>query len=206
MLKCKINYFCKVIIEILKKLFTTSFCLFALWASAQTGTKVYPFLNVPVSARQAVLGGDAVSVRDYDVNFAAINPALMNLDMDNRIGINYDSYIAGSNLGSINYVKDLTAGHFISVNARVLDFGKTPRTDEFGNVNGEFSAMDASSPIPPHARPNSKNHNPGGRELVIIEPSIRQDLLHPPPPMFRRQKAAPVLGQSGSLCVSDGPI
>ncbi len=76
MLKCKINYFCKVIIEILKKLFTTSFCLFALWAAAQTGTKVYPFLNVPVSARQAVLGGDAVSVRDYDVNFAAINPAL----------------------------------------------------------------------------------------------------------------------------------
>ena len=68
----------------------------------------------------------------------------MNLDMDNRIGINYGSYIAGSNLGSINYVKDLTAGHFISVNARVLDFGKTPRTDEFGNVNGEFSAMDAS--------------------------------------------------------------
>jgi hypothetical protein len=34
------------------------------------------FLNVPISARQAVLGGDAVSVRDYDVNFAAINPAL----------------------------------------------------------------------------------------------------------------------------------
>ena len=72
------------------------------------------------------------------MNFAAINPALDESDMDNRIGINYGSYIAGSNLGSINYVKDLTAGHFISVNARVLDFGKTPRTDEFGNVNGEF--------------------------------------------------------------------
>ena len=43
------------------------------------------------------------------MNFAAINPALMNLDMDNRIGINYGSYIAGSSLGSINYVKDLTA-------------------------------------------------------------------------------------------------
>ena len=41
-------------------------------------------------------------------------------------------------------MKDLTAGHFISVNARVLTSGKTPRTDEFGNVNGEFSAMDAS--------------------------------------------------------------
>ena len=52
----------------------------------------------------AVLGGDAVSVRDYDVNFAAINPALMNLDMDNRIALNYSSYLADSKLGSINYV------------------------------------------------------------------------------------------------------
>ena len=61
---------------------------------------MFPFLP-----DNAVLSGDTVSVRDYDVNFAAINPALMNLDMDNRIGINYGSYIAGSNLGSINYVK-----------------------------------------------------------------------------------------------------
>ena len=44
-------------------------------ASANWRPKVYPFLNVPFLARQAVLGGDAVSVRDYDVNFAAINPA-----------------------------------------------------------------------------------------------------------------------------------
>jgi hypothetical protein len=113
-------------------------------ANAQTGTNVYPFLNIPISARQAALGGDAVSVRDYDLNFAAINPALMNLDMDNRIALNYASYLAGSNIGSINYVKDLSRGHFLSVNARVMDFGKIPRTDESGQTNGEFSAMDAS--------------------------------------------------------------
>lgn len=111
---------------------------------AQTGTNVYNFLNIPVSARQAVLGGDAVSVRDFDVNFAAVNPALMNLDMDNRIGLNYGAYLAGSNLGSINYVKDLEAGHFLSANARVLDYGKILRTDESGQSNGNFIAMDAS--------------------------------------------------------------
>ena len=128
----------------LKKLFAISLFCFSFFANAQTGTNVYQFLNVPISARQAVLGGDAVSVRDYDVNFAAINPALMNLDMDNRIALNYSSYLADSKLGSINYVKDLESGHLISVNARVMDFGKIPRTDESGQVNGEFSAMDAS--------------------------------------------------------------
>ena len=128
----------------MKKLFAISLFCFSFFANAQTGTNVYQFLNVPISARQAVLGGDAVSVRDYDVNFAAINPALMNLDMDNRIALNYSSYLADSKLGSINYVKDLESGHLISVNARVMDFGKIPRTDESGQVNGEFSAMDTS--------------------------------------------------------------
>ena len=128
----------------MKKLLTIAIVYFSCYAHAQTGTTVYNFLNVPVSARQAALGGDAISVRDFDVNFTAVNPALMNLDMDNRIGINYSSYLADSKLGSINYVKDLSEGHFLSVNARVLDYGKMPRTDENGQVNGEFSAMDAS--------------------------------------------------------------
>lgn len=128
----------------LKKLFSIFLIYLSLTAVAQTGTNVYPFLNVPTSARQAALGGDAISVRDFDVNFAGINPALINLDMDNRIGINYASYLAGTTLGSINYVKDLQEGHFISINARVLDYGKIPRTDEFGQTNGDFSALDAS--------------------------------------------------------------
>lgn len=117
---------------------------FSLLVYGQNGIKTYQFLNIPISARQAALGGDAVSIRDYDVNFAAINPALMNLDMDNRIALNYASYLADSKLGSINYVKDLERGHFISANARIIDFGKIPRTDESGQINGEFSAIDTS--------------------------------------------------------------
>lgn len=128
----------------MKKLLTISLVYFSCFVNAQTGTNVYNFLNVPNSARQAALGGDAVSVRDYDVNFTAVNPALMNLDMDNRIGMSYTSYLADSKLGSINYVKDLQEGHFLSINARMLDYGKMPRTDESGQTNGEFSAIDAS--------------------------------------------------------------
>ncbi len=110
----------------------------------QEGTNVYPFLNIPASARQAALGGDAVSVRDYDVSFAAINPGLMNLEQDDMVSVNYASYLADSKYGTISYVKDLQYGHLIGFNARYMDYGKMPRTDESAEINGDFGAMDAS--------------------------------------------------------------
>ncbi len=110
---------------------------------SQTGTTVYQFLNIPISARQAVLG-DAVSVRDYDVNFTAANPALMNLEMDNMLSVNYASYLADTKIGSVNYVRDLGYGHLASFSARYMDYGSMPRTDENSVINGDFSAIDAS--------------------------------------------------------------
>lgn len=127
----------------LKKIYAFSFILSSLISFAQDGTNVYPFLNIPVSPRQAVLG-DAVSVRDYDVSFTATNPALMNLEMDNMLSVNYASYLAGSNIGTINYVRDLEFGHLISLNAKYMDYGKMPRTDEAGITSGDFNAIDAS--------------------------------------------------------------
>ncbi len=113
---------------------------------SQTGTTVYQFLNIPMSPRQAVLG-DAVSIRDYDVNFTAANPALMNLEMDKMLSVNYSSYLAGTKIGSISYVRDLEYGHLVSFNAKYMDYGSMPRTDENSNINGDFSAMDASAGI-----------------------------------------------------------
>ncbi|PZU90530.1 MAG: penicillin-binding protein [Chryseobacterium sp.] len=119
-------------------LFTISSVVFS-----QTGTTVYQFLNIPISPRQAVLG-DAISVRDYDVNFTAANPALMNLEMDKMLSVNYASYLADTKIGSISYVRDLEYGHLVSFNARYMDYGSMPRTDENSIINGDFSAMDAS--------------------------------------------------------------
>ena len=127
----------------LKKIYAFSFLLTSLISFAQDGTNVYPFLNIPVSPRQAVLG-DAVSVRDYDVSFTAANPALMNLEMDDMLSVNYASYLAGSNIGTINYVRDMEFGHLISLNAKYMDYGKMPRTDDAGSISGDFSAIDAS--------------------------------------------------------------
>ena len=128
----------------MKKITSVSLLLFTTILLAQEGSNVYPFLNIPVSARQAALGGDAVSVRDYDVSFAAVNPGLMNLEQDEMISVNYASYLADSKYGTISYVKDLEEGHLVSLSARYMDYGKMPRTDESALIDGEFGAMDAS--------------------------------------------------------------
>ena len=128
----------------MKKIISVSVLLFTTILLAQEGTNVYPFLNISVSARQAALGGDAVSVRDYDVSFAAVNPGLMNLEQDEMISLNYASYLSDSKYGTISYVKDLEEGHLVSLNARYMDYGKMPRTDESAVIDGEFGAMDAS--------------------------------------------------------------
>ena len=105
---------------------------------------MYPFLNIPVSARQAALGGDAVSIRDFDVSFVGVNPGLMNLEQDEMIAVNFANYLADSKYGTISYVRDLEEGHLIGFNARYMDYGKMPRTDESAEINGDFGAMDAS--------------------------------------------------------------
>ncbi|MNK29686.1 hypothetical protein D3C87_480860 [compost metagenome] len=127
----------------MKKFYNLLFSVISGVVFSQTGTTVYQFLNIPISARQAVLG-DAVSVRDYDVNFTAANPALMNIEMDNMLSVNYSSYLADTKIGSISYVRDLEYGHLMSFNARYMDYGSMPRTDENSIINGDFSAMDAS--------------------------------------------------------------
>lgn len=128
----------------MKKIIFLSTLLLSAVSFAQDGTSVFPFMNIPVSARQAALGGDAISIRDYDAGFAAINPTLMNIEMHNQISLNAASYIADSKFATLSYVRDMHSGHLLNISARVLDYGKMPRMDESGFENGEFGAMDAA--------------------------------------------------------------
>lgn len=126
----------------------TFFILFSLAvgeiAFAQNGANVFAFQNLPVSARQAALGGNAVSVRDEDNTFSAVNPAMLNVDNDGQISINAATFLAGSKYGTVNYTKAYEHGHLFGAHLRVMDFGSIPRTDEAGTDLGKFGAMDAS--------------------------------------------------------------
>lgn len=128
----------------MKKVLIFSLFLSGIVSFAQTGTNVYPFLNIPVSARQAALGGDAITIRDYDVSFAIANPALLNKDSDKQLSVNATAYLADSKYGTIAFAKDLDNGHMVTVNARYMSYGNIPRTDESGFEMGEFSASDVA--------------------------------------------------------------
>lgn len=128
----------------MKKVLIFSLFLSGIVSFAQTGTNVYPFLNIPVSARQAALGGDVISIRDYDVAFAIANPSLLNKDSDKQLSVNATAYLADSKYGTIAYARDLDNGHMVTVNARYMSYGNIPRTDESGFEMGEFSASDVA--------------------------------------------------------------
>lgn len=128
----------------MRKLFSLIFFVSGAFCFAQSGENVYAFMNIPFSARQAALGGDAVSIRDYDVAFSGINPALMNLEQDQMLSFNFANYLADSKFGTIAFVKDLSRGNLISFNARYMDYGSIPRTDESSQISGDFRAIDAT--------------------------------------------------------------
>lgn len=128
----------------MKKIVIFSLFLSGIVSFAQTGTNVFPFLNLPVSARQAALGGDAISIRDRDVSFAIANPSLLNKDSHNQLSVNATAYLADSKYGTIAYAKDFENGHMATINARYMSYGDIPRTDDSGFENGTFNASDVS--------------------------------------------------------------
>ena len=131
-----------------KKVFFFSFFLFVLSTKAQVGGEnVYQFLNLSTSARQLALGGEVLTLVD-DINQPIWNPAVINDELDGKLSANYSSYLAGINLGSVNYAR-LISRRFGTIygNITYLDYGSLIEADEQGNELGNFNANDLAISI-----------------------------------------------------------
>ena len=108
------------------------------------GASVYQFLNLSSSARQIALGGETLTIMD-DVNQPIWNPSVINSEMDNKISVNYSSFLAGVNIGSVSYAKTLSR-RFGTLHASIkyLDYGSMIAANEFGVETGNFSANDSA--------------------------------------------------------------
>ncbi len=106
------------------------------------GEQVYKFLNLSTSARQVALGGEVLTLMD-DVNQPLWNPSVINPDLDGFISLNYSSYLAGINIGSLSYAR-LISRRFGTIygNITYLDYGSLIESDQFGNETGIFKAND----------------------------------------------------------------
>lgn len=126
----------------MKYIFRLLFLISVSGFSQVGGESVYSFLNVPASARQAALGGKAITILD-DVNQALWNPATINLEMDNQLGVNYLNYLTDIGYASTSFA------HMINRNFGVIhggvtyaNYGEFIEADEQGVETGVFKAYD----------------------------------------------------------------
>ena len=106
------------------------------------GESVYQFLSLSTSARQIALGGEVLTILD-DVNQPIWNPSVINENIDNKLSVNYTSYLAGIIVGSVSYAKTISR-RFGTVHGSIkyLDYGTLIGADSQGNETGNFNASD----------------------------------------------------------------
>lgn len=124
-----------------RPLLTLVFVSMVLSASAQNNS-VFQFLRLPVSAHAAALGGDNVSAADDDPMLAFHNPALLIGMAPGTLGLQYMSYMAGSNVAGVSYNFNPSDRSALAFGAEYLGFGTMRRTDVEGTDTGTFTAKD----------------------------------------------------------------
>ena len=128
----------------MRRLLSISILMFvcSLSSHAQDGATAYSFLNIPVSAHSAALGGNNVSLIEDDVTLMFTNPALLANVSDNTLNLNFMSYIAGTNKLSAGYAKVLGERTTLGFGVSYLNYGSMTKTNENMEEFGKFSAKD----------------------------------------------------------------
>ena len=123
-------------------LFAVMFLAAAVSLHAQTGgNTVFNFLAVPVSGRQAALGGKLLSVLDNDPTLAISNPSLLSPEGGGSLSLQCVDYFSNAFYGNADYIRAWDAGTF-RFGVHAISYGDFEGYDPYGNGTGEFSAGD----------------------------------------------------------------
>lgn len=122
-------------------------CGFALCSvlsvsAQQMGTAFSSFLECPVSAHTAALGGNIVSYIDTDPMFAFSNPAALRTEADNQVYINGAVYMKNTGYTSAAYSMKFSDKDALQVGFQATMYGKMDGYDEYGNPTGKVTAND----------------------------------------------------------------
>lgn len=117
-------------------------CIGHLTVCAQNAKSGYQFLNVPVGAHSAALGGANISIVEDDASMMWTNAAMLTNVSDNSLMLAYNSYIHSSSILSAGYVKTVGERGTWALGVSMLNYGDMDETDGQGNVVGAFSAKD----------------------------------------------------------------
>jgi hypothetical protein len=139
-----------------KKIILLLLLMSGLQAFSQAGYGVYQFLDLPVSSRLAALGGTNVSLRDNDLNFAFVNPALLTAETDKVVGLSVANYLSDIQFGSAVYGHNVKDVGYFGVGIQYIDYGKFQEATDLNELTGQtFTAKDFALHII-YARPLNK--------------------------------------------------
>lgn len=116
---------------------TSCTCLYA-----QEGKTAYTFLDIPVSAHSAALGGNNVSAIEDDITLMFTNPAALANVSDKTFNVDYLSYMAGTNKLSAGFSLVTGERSTWGIGATYLNYGDLLRTNEYYQEQGHFNAKD----------------------------------------------------------------
>jgi len=108
------------------------------------GDQSFDFLNLPVGARSAALGGVIASSTADDVNLFVSNPALLDSANDNHLSWSYFTYYADVKLNTISYAKQFDKIGMVGLAVQRVGYGTFDRYDDLGNSNGTFDAHETA--------------------------------------------------------------
>jgi hypothetical protein len=121
------------------------FILLAISGNLQAqlgGPTTYRFLDIPMPARAAALGGSAMSIAGDDINLYFSNPALLNKYCVKQLALNYSNYVADMNFGNVAYAYHFEGVGTVAAGLQYFNYGKFERRDEFDVMDGNFKAAD----------------------------------------------------------------
>jgi hypothetical protein len=131
------------------------------------GDAVYEFLNLTNSARVGALGGNQVGMVDTDLSFSYHNPAALTDTVSGYVTLNYVPYFANINYGYAAYARTFEKVGTFSAGVHYINYGTFDRADEFGDINGTFTAGEYAILLT-YSRQLSKRFNAG----ITMKPVI----------------------------------
>ena len=104
------------------------------------GQHNYQILQSISSARVAALGGNAIAVKDGDLNLGLIAPSLLDSTSSGQIAFGYTRFFGEANISHIGYGHHFKEIGTLTFSVENLGYGSFDLTDESGNVLGNFNA------------------------------------------------------------------
>ncbi len=106
----------------------------------QGGSTSFQVLQTISPARAAALGGNAIAVKDGDLNLGLIAPSLLDSTTSGQIALGYTRLFGEANIGHAAYAHHFRDFGTVAFAIQNLGYGEFDMTDETGAFMGNFNA------------------------------------------------------------------